>query len=136
MAITKKSREAKAKKEADAKAAAEAETAAAEKGETAPDAPADDVEAAKQDAPAASADAEGPTEPQPGDLAPDGPKVAEMVMPDKMAIYRVGADWKGSVDGTICSLSKGKIINPRHYGGMGVLKNMRDAGCVLEEVKD
>lgn len=89
----------------------------------------DEVEAAKQDAEAA--DDDGADEPQEVTTIP----VVKPKWPADMPRYKVTADWKGSIRGSVTQLAKGKIINPRHYGGPDVIEGLKKAGCSLKEVK-
>ncbi len=90
----------------------------------------DEVEAAKQDVEAAAADGDA-DEPQEVTTIP----VVKSKWPADMPKYKVTADWKGSIRGSVTQLAKGKIINPRHYGGPDVIEGLKKAGCSLKEVK-
>lgn len=91
---------------------------------------ADVVEAAKQDEAAAVA-ADADDEPEEVVTVP----VAKPVYPDNMAMLRVVDDWKGSINGNVTHMAKGKVLNPRHYGGPVGIENLKKAGLKLKEVK-
>lgn len=60
---------------------------------------------------------------------------AEELEQNRLPNYRVAEDWKGSIGGSIGTLTKGKIVNPRYYGGAGGIAKLQDSGVKLEEVK-
>ena len=86
-----------------------------------------------EEKPAAAAPVETAPTDQP-DATPPAP--AAPVAPPAPAIstttYRVAEKWKGSLDGTITKLAKGKLINTRHYGGDLGLDRLLAAGVKLE----
>ena len=89
----------------------------------------EDVEGAKQDKEAAMA----PDESEQPEQSPVV-KHAKMVMPEQLPNFRVTADWRGSLSGSMCSLAKGKLIKPRLYGGLDGIERLRQAGVALRRV--
>ncbi len=63
-----------------------------------------------------------------GEAAPKGePKV-------KLPKYKVMEDWRGSLGGSITTISKGKIIDPHGYGGNPGIEMLKKSGLQLEKV--
>ncbi len=88
------------------------------------------AEEAEPDAEAAPADSEPAPPPE-----PPAPVVEEEAAPrPKPKLYRVKADRKVSLGGSVTTLAAGKLINDRLYGGEQGIKNLRAAGVELEEI--